>query len=52
MMRGQAPNSSLSDEIVVNKIYQVGNKKAIPDFDLAGLYEAETRISCKSVGLT
>jgi hypothetical protein len=27
MMRGQVPNSFLSDEIADNKIYQVGNKR-------------------------
>jgi len=42
-------NALIPDELVVNKIFQIRGQKVMLDFDLAILYEVETRILKQSV---
>jgi len=42
-------NALIPDELVVNKIFQIRGQKVMLDFDLAILYQVETRILKQSV---
>lgn len=41
--------SVLTDEAIINKIYFIRGQKVMLDFDLAGLYQVETRVLNQSV---
>ena len=42
-------NQLIPDEIIMNKIYYIRGQKVMLDFDLAALYEVETRIFNQTV---
>jgi hypothetical protein len=48
-METKAHNTSIPDEIVMNKIYLIRNKKVMLDRDLATLYNIETKVLKQAV---